>query len=191
MARLIGITLVIALIAAGAAVAEPVTGKAARKALLSTKGAEVEIMAVAGLPQDQSKVLEMVAGDQPYYGAIAISPDEGLMSEATFAAANYHDTASASAAALMECNAKKTGESDCVVAALIRPKNWKDTGFQLSRAATVGFKDDYDMEGGALAISMSTGLFGIANGEGAGPAAVAACAAKSEKANDCRIAVAN
>lgn len=191
MARLIGIALVIALVGAGGAVAEPVTGKVARKALLSTNGAQVEIMAVAGLPEDQAAVLAMVAGDQPYYGAIAISPDEGLMSEATFAAANYHNTAAASAAALKECNAKKTGKSDCVVAALIRPKNWKDKGFQLSRDATAGFKDDYDMEGGALAVSMSTGLFGIANGEGAGPLAIAACAAKSEKATDCAVAVAN
>lgn len=191
MARLIGISLVIALIGAGAAVAEPITGNAARKALLSTKGAEVEIMAVAGLPEDEAKILAMVAGDQPYYGAIAISPDEGLMSMATFAAANYHDTAAASAAALIECNARKTGKSVCVVVALIRPKNWKDSGFQLSRDATVGFKADYDMDGGALAVSVSTGVFGIANGEDAGGSALAACAAKSEKATDCTIAVAN
>lgn len=180
------------MIGAGAGVAEPVTGKMAKKALLSPKGAEAVILATAGLPADQAKVLSQVAADQPYYGAIAISPDEGLMSEATFAAVNYHNVDAASAAALVECNAKKKAASAaaCAVAALITPKGWAAGSFQLSRDATLGFRDSYAKKAGALATSDVTGVFGIAEGAGAAEAAIAACAAKSPLAVDCKVVIA-
>ncbi len=177
-------------VAGSVAQAETITGKAAKKLLFTAKGAEVEILPAAGLAKDQAKVLELVGKDQPYYGAIAISPEEGLMSEATVAAANYHDTGAASAAALADCNVKKKkGAADCVVAALIRPKGWKDKGFQLSADATAGFKT-YDAKTGALAISKSTGAWGIGAGGGAAEAAVAACLVKAPKAEDCTVVIA-
>jgi hypothetical protein len=172
------------------ALAEPITGKAAKKLLFAPVKAEVEILAEAGLPQDMADALVMVGEGQPYYGAVAIAPEEGLMSEATVAAANFHDTTAAGVAALAECNAKKKTASDCVLAAYIRPKGWAEAGFSLSSDATAAFKD-YDMKTGALAVSVSTGAFGMAEGEGAGEAALANCAAKNEKATDCAIVIAN
>lgn len=176
------------MLASPAAFAEPISGKAATAALFAPLKAEVEVLAEAGLPADHAKALETVGVDQPYFGAIAIAPEEGLMSEATVAAANFHDTAAAAVAARAECDAKKTSATPCVVAAYIRPEGWKDAGFSLSSDATAAFRD-YDMKAGALAISASTGAFGMAAGEGAGAVAVAACAAKNAKATDCTLVV--
>ena len=179
-----GASLVV-LVLAGLAGAEVLNGKTAKAALFAPVKAEVEILADAGLPDDQAKALEMVGGQQPYYGAIAISPDEGLMSEATVAAANYHDTEAASKVALAECNAKKTGKAPCVVAALIRPKGWEARDLQLSSDATAGFKADY--KDGALAVSNSTGAWGVGADDAA---ALAACAALKDQTKDCVVVIA-
>jgi hypothetical protein len=192
MARRLILGFMVALACTSAGFAEPISGKAAKKALLSPKGAEAQLQASAGLPKDQAKVLSQVAADQPFYGAIAISPDEGLMSEATFAAVNYHSLDAAAAAAIAECNTKKKAASPaaCVVAALITPKGWKAGGFQLSRDATLAFRDSYAKTAGALATSDLTGAFGLAEGAGAPEAAIAACAAKSPQAVDCKVVIA-
>lgn len=166
--------------------ADPVTGKIAKKLIFPVKGVEVELLADTGLAKDQQVVLGMVAEGQPYFGAIAISPDEGLMSEATVAAANHHDTDAASKAALADCNAKKTGKAKCVVVALIRPRGFEARELQMSLAATTGFKADYKPKGSAMALSPSTGAWGIASGDGAADAALAACAAT---AKDCALAI--
>ncbi len=186
MKRVLGI--VVAAACGFAAHAEPMAGKDAKKLLFAPVKAEVEILAEAGLPDDQAQILAQVGEGQPYYGAVAIAPEEGLMAEATVAAANFHDTGSAAAVALAECNAKKKSVKDCVIAAYIRPKGWKDTGFSLSSDATAAFKD-YDKQAGAMAISVATGAFGMAAGEGAGDAALAKCAASNDKALDCALAV--
>ncbi|TXH98507.1 MAG: 5-aminolevulic acid synthase [Pseudorhodobacter sp.] len=180
----------IALLLATPALAEPLSGKDAKKALFAPVKAEVEIMPEAGLPADQAEVLKTVGVGQPYYGAIAIAPQEGLMSEATVAAANFHDAAAASAAALAECDAKKKTETACVIAAIIRPEGWKDQGFGLSSDASAAFKD-YDMKTCALAISPMTGAFGMAAGDGAADQAVKNCGAKNDKATDCTLVVQN
>lgn len=180
----------IALCAASPALAEPLAGKAAKKLLFAPVKAEVEIMSEAGLPADQAEILKTVGVGQPYYGAIAIAPEEGLMAEATVAAANFHDAAAASVAALAECEAKKKTATACVIAAVIRPEGWKDAGFGLSSDATAAFKG-YDMKTGALAISPSTGAFGMAEGDGAADQALKNCGARNDKATDCRIAVQN
>lgn len=182
--------LALALIAATPALSEPLAGKEAKKALFAPLKAEVEIMPEAGLPADQAEILKTVGVGQPYYGAIAIAPDEGLMADATVAAANFHDAASATAAALAECEAKKKTPTACVIAAMIRPEGWKDQGFGLSSDATASFKD-YDMKTGALAISPLTGAFGMAAGEGAAEKALTNCGAKNDKATDCVLAVQN
>ena len=180
------IAAVSAICMAGAGSAAPIDGKAAKKALFAPIKAEVEILPAAGLPADQAQALEMVGGQQLYYGAIAISPDEGLMAQATVAAANYHDTDAASVVALAECNAKKTGSAGCVVAALIRPKGWKEPGFQLSSDATAGFKSDF--ADGALAVSPSTGAWGVGVDEAG---AIAACVVKNDQAKDCGVVILN
>lgn len=173
---------------AGAAMAEPIGGKAAKKALFAPIKAEVEILPAAGLPKDQAAILESVGAAQLYYGAIAISPEKGLMFETTVAAANFHDVAAASVVALAGCNAAKPGKKDCVVAALIRPKGWKDKGLSLSSDATAGFKADYQVSGSALAISAGSGAWGIgADADGA----IAACVTRNSLANDCAVVIAN
>lgn len=168
--------------------AEPITGKDAKKALFAPQKAEIEVLPEAGLPEDQVQVLQTVGESQPYYGAVAISPAEGLLVDATVVATNFHDSAAAAVAALAECNAKRKADAACIVAAYIRPKGWKDNGFSLSSDATTGFKD-YDMKTGALAVSVLTGAFGLAAGDAAGEAAVAACAAKNKLATDCAVVV--
>jgi hypothetical protein len=76
------------------------------------------------------------------------------------------------------------------LAAYIRPKGWKEAGFSLSSDATAAFKD-YDRKTGAFAISVITGAFGMAAGEGSGEAALANCSAKNDKATDCALVIAN
>lgn len=171
---------------AGAAMAAPLDGKAAKKALFAPVKAEVEILAAAGLPKDQATILKSVGAAQLYYGAIAISPEKGLMFETTVAAANYHDVAAASAAALAGCNAAKPGKKDCVVAALIRPKGWTDKGLSLSSDATAGFKAEYQVTGSVMAISAGSGAWGI---DADADTAIAACKARNAAADDCAVVI--
>ena len=79
-----------------AALAQPMTGKAVAPLLFAATGAEVELLPAPFLPPDQAELLKTVGVSQPYYGAIAVSPDEGIMVEATVAAANHHSTEAAS-----------------------------------------------------------------------------------------------
>lgn len=193
--RFAGLVMAVVVVGFGtiALAADPITGKAARALLFAPEGAEVELLLPDLLPEAEALALKMVAEAQPYYGAVAISPDEGLMAEATVAAANYHDTNAATLAALAGCDAMRKGAAPCVVVALIRPKGWEPRGLQLSAAATAGFGHDYKGRGGkALAISASTGRWGVATGDGAGSAAVAACAAMdSPPVADCAVVVAD
>ena len=185
--KVIGAGFVMAVVLAGAAMADPVTAKQAKKALFAPVKAEVVIMPEANLPEDQAKTLEMAGATQAYYGAIAMSPEDGLLTEATVLAANYHNTEAASVAALADCNAKKKGKSDCVVVAIIRPKGWKDRDFQLSSDATAAVKTELK-KSMVMAISQSTGAWAIGADDAA---AVEACAAKNEKASDCAVVIAN
>lgn len=191
--RLAGLLLAVVGFGTMAAQADPITGKAARTLLFAPEGAEVEVLPQAGLTEKDAALLRTVGATQPYYGAIAVSPDEDLMVDATVAAANYHDTEAALVAALAQCETKRKGAAPCVVVALIRPKGWEPRGVQLSAAATLGFATDYKgKRGKALAISASTGGWGIATGDGAAAEAVAACAAKATpSASDCAVVVAD
>ena len=180
--------LVLALCCATGAVAQ-VTGRDAKAALFKGAEAEVDLRPEAGLPPDQAATLVMVGAGQPYYGAIAISPDEGLMSEATVAAANHHTVQAAEIAAKLACDAKKTGASPCVVAALIRPLGWEARPLMLSADATEGLRKDYPAKGGALAISPATGAWSIAQGDGAVQTAVGSCNVKAGAVADCVLAV--
>lgn len=181
-----GVALALASVAlASVAQAQTVTGEAAKAMLFAPGEAEVELLGGDILPKDQAKVLQMVAVDQPYYAAIAISPDEGLMSEATVAAANYHTVEAASTVALAECNAKKKGAADCVVVALVRPEGWSAQPLQLSSDASAAMAD---YAGGAVAVSAATGSWGLGDTT---EAAVAACVDRNPAATDCVAVIAD
>lgn len=180
----LGMATTLALVAGSGVLAETVTGDAASAMLFAPGKGEVEMVGGDVLPKDQANVLKMVAVDQPYYAAIAISPDEGLMSEATVAAANYHRVEDASAVALSECNAKRKGAAECVVVAVVRPEGWQEQPLQLSSDATAAFAD---YAGGALAVSAATGSWGLGDTL---EAAVAACAERNPKATDCAAVIA-
>lgn len=178
---------VAALLVMGTAQADPISGKAAKAMMFGTK-AEVVVLDGTGLPADMAAALKTVLAGQPYYGAAAFSPDEGLMSEATVFTGNYHDVDAASKAAIQQCDAKRKGKAHCVVAAIVRPKGYKTRDLQLSAEASAGFKSGYPAAGGALAISPSTGAWGI-GGDEAG--AVAACAGQAKKTRDCVVVISN
>ncbi|MCE6952926.1 5-aminolevulic acid synthase [Cereibacter sphaeroides] len=179
------------LLAAGMVSADPVPVREAKRMLFAPGKAEVEILPANFLTDNDAKILRMVVSEQPYYGAIAVAPDEGLASEATVAAANHHTTEAASAAALAACEAKRKGGRRCEIVGLIRPAGWSSRELSLSSDATRGLREDYGTRGArALAISASTGRWGLGAGEGAAETAIAACAA-GKGAQDCAIAVAD
>lgn len=184
-------TLTLALCLAALAVpasAETLTGAQAKKALFPAGKAEVVLLPEANLPANVATALQQVGAAQPYYGAFAISPDEGALSEATSLAVNFHSVQAAGAFAVADCNKKKTGKTDCIVAAVIQPKGWKDKGFQLSSQATEGFKDSFPRKDGAFAISPSTGGWGV--GAGA-DAALADCSTRNPNVTDCTVVIQN
>jgi len=177
--------------AALTASAAPVDGKDARKLLFKPDGAEVAVVDLPFLSETDRKTLVVVGAQQPYYGAIAVAPTEGLRSKATLAAANYHDVDAARVAALRGCDAARKPEgAPCVIAAEIRPKGWEPRALQLSADATDGLRSEYGRRGGprAMAISPSTGRWAVIKGQGAASRALEACADQSG-ATDCRIAV--
>lgn len=171
------------------ALAEPLKAADARKALPGGKGVAVEMIAHPKLPADQAKVLEMVAQGQAHFGAVAFSPDDGLMSEATVAAVDFHSTEAAAKAAAADCDAKRKGRAACAVVALIRPAGWKPGALQMSAAAAEAFRKDYGRSGKrAMALSAGSGKFGLGKGDGAQIQALAACNAGTAGA-DCVLAV--
>ena len=172
----------------GGAHAEAVTGKAAGKLVFAVDRAEVKLMAGVDLPKEQVNAVKSVLAAQPYYGAMAMSPDEGLMSESTVATANFHSVAAAGAAAVAQCNEKKTGATPCIVVAVVQPKGWKARALQLSSEATAGLKSGYPEIGGALAVSTVTGVWGMGQ---TAEAALGACAATAAKPKDCAVVVEN
>jgi hypothetical protein len=171
--------------------AQALTGEAAAASLFPPAGAEVELLKTDFLPADQAELLRQVGLAQPYYGAIAVSPDEGIMVDATVAAANQHSVEAASVAARAACDAKRKGARPCEVVALIRPTGWQPQALQLSSGATAAFLDEYVKvkRGKAFAISPSTGGWGIGKGRDAVVKAVEDCATKDPKPTDCALAV--
>lgn len=175
-------------------VAQPVDGKTAQRALFSTKGVGIALFNLPQLSEQDRLILTEVARQQKYYGAVAISPDEGLMSEATLAAANYHTIAPAEVAAKAACDkARKKGSARCVIAAYILPSKHTQRALQLSVDATQGFNDNWAGPGPkALAISPATGEWAMAKGQGAGDVATSDCnrTAQTRGAQDCVVVIA-
>lgn len=183
---------VLAILAAGAATAEPLTGEAARAAVFDTQAAEAVILPRPFLSEEDRKTLAVVAEQQKYYGAIAVAPSEGILSTATVAAANYHDVTTARSVALEGCNARRQGGRACVIVAEIRPQGWEERPLQLNRDASAALFKQFRRGRGprALAISPGTGQWHLEKGQGARDAALAGCTAKAGR-DDCRIAVAD
>ena len=184
----LGFGLVVGL--APVAQAQAMSGADLAAMLFPPTGAEVELLKVDFLPADQAELLRQVGATQPYYGAIAVSPDEGIMVEATVAAANQHSVDAASMAAIAACDAKRKGARPCEVVALIRPAGWQQRPMQLSSGATAAFTNDYMsvQRDKAFAISPTTGGWGIGKGRNAAAKAVDDCATKDPKPGDCALA---
>lgn len=170
-----------------AATAQTVPDQATAKRLLfSTRSAQVAIVQEPFLTaadiatlQEMPKVAQL-----KYYGALAADPAQGLQSEATRGAFNFHSIDAARAAALSGCG------RTCVIIAEIRPRNYEaGRPLTLNQDATAAVDGrDFARAGAdaALAVSPSTGAWGLGSG---GPAAVATCAAQG--ASDCSVAVAD
>ncbi|WP_108484047.1 5-aminolevulic acid synthase [Oceaniglobus ichthyenteri] len=176
------------------AAAQTVDGATAKRALFSERGVTITLFNLPQLSQKDKLVLAEVAKQQKYYGAVAISPDEGLMAEATLAAANYHSIKPAERAAKAACDkARKPGSARCVIAAHILPNKHTARALQLSVDATEGFNKNWAGGGPkALAISPATGEWAMAKGPGAADAAKNDCnrTAKSRGASDCVVVIA-
>ena len=175
--------------------ADPVDARAATELLYRADRVEVARYSVAGLDPTHVAALTQIAQEQKYYGAVAIAPDLGILSEATVMAANYHSIPAARSAALADCNARRTEGADCVIVMELRPAGFEPRDLTMSADATEGFNRDYRRASGtrALAISASTGQWGIGRGENAGDDALAACAGAdgADGADDCAIVIAD
>lgn len=186
------LSLAAALVVPGLAAAQAITGETAKPMLFSATGVNVAVNPGAGLNEKDAEVLDILVktNDFKYYGAIAFSPDQGLMSESLQGAFNFHDIQAASRAALTACTrAKARGSAACVVAAQIFPRGYTSRSFQLSQDATAAF-DNYESvsEDKAIALSRATGAYGIGTGSDAEAEAVSKCNANANT-RDCRIVV--
>ena len=187
------LTAALALTAALPALAQEVPDqRAAKGQLFGTRGSEIAVYPHAFLSEVDVKTLQAmpkVAGLK-YYGALAAAPAAGLQHEASTGAFNYHSVESAREAAIAGCNAKRPGGAACVIVAEVLPRR-----YEAGRALTLNQDASAAVDGrefgragpdAALAISLSTGSWGLGNGA---EAAIAACAA-SAGAGDCVLAVA-
>ncbi|MEL7105407.1 MAG: 5-aminolevulic acid synthase [Pseudomonadota bacterium] len=182
------------MLSAGAAKAEPMSGQAAagllfepgtRSIQLSSKIADRQRAMVGVLVPLMEKQLNQSV---QYYGAFAISPDEGFQADSSQSALNYHSVAAADRAALSACNARrKSGSAQCVLAARILPEGYKRQPLSLSTHATRAFRQTYRQARApkALAISAATGAFGV----GAPDAALQTCQREAGGVNDCAIVI--
>lgn len=188
-------TLCATLLPAIAASAQPLpTGRDARAALPEADAALVS--EVIPHPSLNEAELELLASavDQgllpqmQYYGAIAMAPDAGLADpDTTAAVGNFHDAEGAAAAALAQCEAGREGEgAPCAVVVIVRPEGAEEgAALSLSSEARAALGRDWRRTSRPriMAISPSTGTYGIATGV---PEALAACGAE-----DCRPVVAD
>lgn len=184
--------------------AEPLSFKEARKILPRANG-KVELVsfpevvpakdmaALAAANMKSDDVFKAIGASLEGYGAVAISPDEGLLVEWISGVSQHHSIQAARDAALSYCNSKKNEDSaDCEVIVEVAPKGAKvDDALTLSLAANSALRGPFrKMEKPrAFAISPSTGDFGMDRGDGT--RAIANCAAAANSATDCVVVVAD
>ena len=172
------------------ATAQTLDRAAARAQLFDADGVGVRVVGQPFLTDADIATLGALpqAATLQYYGALAAPPSEGLQSEATRGAFNYHSIAAARAAARAGCDAARDGGTACAVVAEIVPRGYAPgRGFSLNQDATRAVTTRAFPRAGsdaAIAISRSTGAWGL--GDGAAEA-IARCAA--EGAADCSVAV--
>lgn len=190
--RALRLALILAALSPTAALADPIGASEARDQLYDADRVEVARYQTPGLSERDVQVLTTVAQSQKYYAAVAFAPDAGIMAEPTVLAADYHSIEAARAAALNGCNARRTGGAACAIALEVRPQGWQPRAVQLSADATAGFNDQYLRAAGprALAISASSGQWGIGRGEHAAEDAVSACKGDTD-VSDCAVVIAD
>lgn len=125
------------------------------------------------------------------YGAVAISPDEGLLVDWISGVSEHHSAAAAQKGALDYCNAKKKKSSAaCVILVEVAPKRAKaSAALTLSESANAALRGPYRKlkKPKAFAISPSSGDFGFETGKAA--RALAACGAAQNKSGDCKVVI--
>lgn len=168
---------------------QPVDGREARGLLFAANRSEVATFAHDFLSERDIGLLRQVAEQQPYYGAIAASPDEGVLAQSVSAFANFHDVEAPARLALERCNAERArGSRACVIVAEIRPRGWEERALQLSSAATGAVSREFRRARGSKALAISPGTGRWAMGTGA-DAAAAACRALGDP-RDCAVVIA-
>lgn len=194
-------TMAAAILAAGGAAAQPISGDRADDLLFRTRGETIAL--AADLSEQDKAILRQVIElaetrlRQPlyWYSTIAFAPDSGLLQEpGPISAANHHGVAAADRAALAACDAARpAGSRPCRIAARVLPRGYEARSLELSIGATTAFRETYRRTRGekALAISRRSGQFAIATGPGAAAQAVAQCNARSQDANDCETVIAD
>lgn len=182
-----------AVVLASPLTAQTLTEDQAKKELFSSKTTEIGVSsALSASDQATLRALlpvmkERLATPVGYFGALAFSPTEGVVSESLQGALNYHTLAAAEAAALAACEAAKaSGSARCKIGARILPKGYAPKDFTLSQQATEDFEKGYSRARGprAFAASSTTGAWGW---DTSGAAAVQACAA--DGVADCRVVI--
>lgn len=169
--------------------------RSARGQLFDHRGGEVVLLPNDVLTEEQQGQLSQMGGAIPYYGAIAVAPDEGFLSEANQAAANHHSIASAEVAALAACNQARSSARACVIVMHFLPRNY-ETGraLEMSQTSTEAFREYRRGRGEkAFAISATTGNHAFAKGVGAVGLALEACnvgdGTENTAATDCYTAI--
>lgn len=176
--------------------ADPVDSDSAREQLFRANRVEVLRYTTEGLTEAEIEALTTVAQAQKYYAALAFAPAAGIIAEPTVMAANYHSLEAARAAALAECDQRRSRGAACVIALEVRPQGWQARDLQLSADATRAFNDDYRRARGprAFATSASTGSWGIGRGEQAAEDAISACQGEAQgeaDVSDCAVVIAD
>lgn len=170
---------------------DAISFKEARKSLPNGKRVVATVPDVAFLDEKQKSILDGIKSSVPYYGALAISPDEGLFVEWLQAAGQHHSAAAARQAALSHCEAnRKTSSAGCVVVLEVAPKGAKpQAALSLSADGYSALRGEYRKLKApkGFAISPTTGSFGFAKGDGG--RALDAC--ERAGAKDCKIVVAD
>ncbi|RLJ41559.1 hypothetical protein BCF46_2519 [Litoreibacter meonggei] len=178
---------------ASSAAAESLSFKEARKALPKGNRTVAELPDASFLDEKQQAIVLSLKDSIPYFGALALSPDEGLFVEWLNASGQHHSIEAARAAALKHCDSnKKASSAKCVVVLEVSPKGAKSNApLSLSAEAAAALRGNYRKLKApkAFAISPSQGTYGIAGGDGA--RALAACAKSGAGAKDCVVAVAD
>ncbi|MEP5759564.1 MAG: hypothetical protein ABJ327_09745 [Litoreibacter sp.] len=202
MKRTLILTTLLSMLGATYLSAEPVNSRKAMRILPKAIGPvaltqyrerlpqkDIDQLSAANLKLDD--VFTAVGASLSGYGAVAISPDEGLLVEWISGVSEHHSPQAARAGALNYCNSqKKTNSAECVVLLEVAPKGVDpDAALTLSDAANAALRDGYKSlkKPKAFAVSPSTGDFGYEAGDTS--RALEACRSAVNKAEDCHIVI--